>query len=118
VERLQAVGNVSARTLRAKELVANDLANNIAHAFRWHDATTILKELGCSLFLEMPPGHVPSDLATENISGINSIPVDPAVLLRVLRPVERRGSQFLLIGWSAAFTSLQLGIRGKRRSIP
>jgi hypothetical protein len=55
VERLQAAGNVSAQTLRAKELVANDLANNIAHAFRWHDATTILKELGCSLFLEMPP---------------------------------------------------------------
>jgi hypothetical protein len=42
VERLQSVGNVNARALRAKELFANDLADNIAHGVRWHDATTVL----------------------------------------------------------------------------
>jgi len=51
-----------ARALRKKQLVSNDLASNIAHGVRWHNATTVLKELGCSLFLEMPPGHVLSDL--------------------------------------------------------
>jgi len=55
--RLIYVGNVKARALRTATAVAEDLASNIAHAVRWHDATTVLKELGCRLFLEMPPGH-------------------------------------------------------------
>jgi malonate decarboxylase epsilon subunit len=79
------VGNVTGRSLRTKELVGDDLANNIAHGVRWHDSTTVLEELGCNLFLEMPPGHVLSDLANENLSGVHSIPVEPAVLPRVLR---------------------------------
>src|SRR5208283_5926062 len=79
------VGNMTARALRTKDLIAADLANNVAHSVRWHDATTVLKELGCNLFLEMPPGHVLSDLANDNISGIDSIPVNPVVLTRVLR---------------------------------
>lgn len=83
--QLTYVGNVSGRALRTTELVADDLANNIAHGVRWHDATTVLKELGCNLFLEMPPGHVLSCLANGNLSGVNSIPVDPALLPRVLR---------------------------------
>jgi len=40
---------------------------------------------GLQFVLEMPPGHVLSDLANGNIPSINSIPVDPAVLPRVLR---------------------------------
>jgi malonate decarboxylase epsilon subunit len=64
--RLIYVGNVKARALRAAAAVAEDLASNIAHPVRWHDATTVLKELGCRLFLEMPPGHVLSDLARES----------------------------------------------------
>jgi len=79
------VGNVSARALRTKELVADDLANNIAHGVRWHDATTVLHELGCPLFLEMPPGHVLSDLALENLRGVNCIPIQPDMLPRALR---------------------------------
>src|ERR1700685_2203116 len=78
------IGNVNARALRTKELVADDLANNIAHGVRWHDATTVLQELGCNLFLEMPPGHVLSDLAKENL-GIDAVPVEAGVLTRVLR---------------------------------
>jgi malonate decarboxylase epsilon subunit len=78
-------GNVTGRSLRTKELVGEDLANNIAHGVRWHDSTTVLKELGCYVFLEMPPGHVLSDLANENLSDVHSIPVEPAVLPRVLR---------------------------------
>jgi malonate decarboxylase epsilon subunit len=78
------VGNVAARALRTRELIARDLVNNIAHGVRWHDATAVLKELGCDLFLEMPPGHTLSDLAKENLPGINSLPVDASVLPRVL----------------------------------
>jgi malonate decarboxylase epsilon subunit len=79
------VGNVNARAIRTKEGVASDLVNNIAHGVRWHDATTVLKELGCNLFLEMPPGHTLSDLAEENLPDINSVPVETSVLPRVLR---------------------------------
>jgi malonate decarboxylase epsilon subunit len=79
------VGNVTGRALRTKELVARDLVNNIAHGVRWYDATTVLKELGCNLFLEMPPGHTLSDLAEGNLSGVNSIPVTAGALPKILR---------------------------------
>jgi malonate decarboxylase epsilon subunit len=71
--------------MRTKEMVALDLVTNIAHGVRWHDATTVLKELGCNLFLEMPPGHTLSDLAEGNLPGIKSVPVEASVLSRVLR---------------------------------
>jgi malonate decarboxylase epsilon subunit len=87
--RMTYVGNVNARAMRTKELVARDLVNNIAHGVRWHDATTVLKELGCNLFLEMPPGHTLSDLAKGNLPGINSVPVDASVLPKVLRLTQQ-----------------------------
>jgi malonate decarboxylase epsilon subunit len=79
------VGNVNARAMRAPDPIASDLANNIAHGVRWHDATTVAKELGCNLFLEMPPGHVLSDLARENLPGVNPLAVEKDTLPRLLR---------------------------------
>jgi malonate decarboxylase epsilon subunit len=87
------VGNVNARAVRTKELVARDLVNNIAHGVRWHDATTVLKELGCNLFLEMPPGHILSDLAKENLRGIDAVPVEAGVPTRVLRLAQQEGAR-------------------------
>ena len=52
------LANVSARAVRSAQGVARDLADNIAHGVRWHDATTVACELGCELLLEVPPGHV------------------------------------------------------------
>ncbi len=83
--KLTYVGNVNARAMRTSELIASDLANNIAHGVRWHDATTVARELGCNLFLEMPPGHVLTDLAKENLPGVNALPVEKDILPRVLR---------------------------------
>ena len=74
---------------RAPELIASDLANNIAHGVRWHDATTVARELGCNLFLEMPPGHVLTDLAKENLPGVNALPVERDILPRVLRLAQQ-----------------------------
>jgi malonate decarboxylase epsilon subunit len=87
--RVVYVGNVNGRPLRTKELVANDLVNNIAHGVRWNDATTVLQELGCNLFLEMPPGHTLSDLARQNLRGVHSIPVEASVLPRILRVAQQ-----------------------------
>jgi len=66
------LANVNARAVRTAQGIAKDLADNIAHGVRWHDATTVACELGCELFLEVPPGHTLSDLAKENLSGIQA----------------------------------------------
>jgi malonate decarboxylase epsilon subunit len=83
------IGNVNARAMRTPELIASDLANNIAHGVRWHDATTVARELGCNLFLEMPPGHVLTDLAKENLPGVNALAVEEDILPRVLRLAQQ-----------------------------
>jgi malonate decarboxylase epsilon subunit len=83
------VGNVNARATRTPELIASDLANNIAHGVRWHDATTVARELGCNLFLEMPPGHVLTDLAKENLPGVTAVAVERDVLSRVTRLAQQ-----------------------------
>jgi malonate decarboxylase epsilon subunit len=69
------VSNVKARAIRSAAGVATDLADNIAHGVRWHDATSVAQELGCQLFLEMPPGHVLSDLIHENLPEVEAYPV-------------------------------------------
>ena len=69
------VANVTGRALRTQEAISEDLATNIAHGVRWYDATTVLKELGCRLFLEMPPGHVLTELGREAFSGVRTLAV-------------------------------------------
>ena len=69
------VSNVKARAIRSAVGIATDLADNIAHGVRWHDATSVAQELGCQLFLEMPSGHALSDLVRENLSEVEAYPV-------------------------------------------
>jgi malonate decarboxylase epsilon subunit len=78
------ISNANGRALRSGVKVAADLSDNIAHTVRWHDATSIACELGCELFLEMPPGHVLSDLVSENLSGTHALAVTPATFKRGL----------------------------------
>lgn len=87
--RFVCVGNVNARALRTAELIAQDLVNNVAHGVRWHDSTVILQELGCRLFLEMPPGQVLSDLARENLPGVISVPAEARLIPRVFRLAQQ-----------------------------
>jgi malonate decarboxylase epsilon subunit len=68
-------GNVTGRALRSAESVSEDLASNIAHGVRWYDATTVLEELGCRLFLEMPPGHVLSELARRAFPDVKTLAI-------------------------------------------
>jgi len=71
------ITNVNARAVRTAKGVANDLADNIAHGVRWHDATSIAQELGCELLLQLPPGHTLRDLAQENLSNIEANVITP-----------------------------------------
>jgi malonate decarboxylase epsilon subunit len=79
------IANVNARAVRSASAVATDLADNIAHGVRWHDATTVAEELGCNLFLEMPPGHTLTDLAQESIPDVTASMVTTDLFRHVLR---------------------------------
>jgi malonate decarboxylase epsilon subunit len=57
------VGNCGGRSLRDPASVRRELAGNVAHLVRWHDATTLMFELGARLFVELPPGRVLTNLA-------------------------------------------------------
>jgi len=73
--RIIYVGNITGRALRSAEAIAEDVCGNVAHAIRWHESTAVLEELGCRTFLEMPPGHVLSDLAREAFKEVRPIAI-------------------------------------------
>jgi malonate decarboxylase epsilon subunit len=58
------MSNRHARALRDPDGIREDLATNVAHPVRWHDATTVAYERGARLFVELPPGRTLTDLAS------------------------------------------------------
>jgi len=84
------ITNVNARAIRSAEGIKRDLADNIAHGVRWHDATTVAHELGCTLFLEVPPGHVLTDLILDSLQDVQAYPVTPERIGRVLSSLARK----------------------------
>jgi malonate decarboxylase epsilon subunit len=89
--RIVYLSDVGARAIRSAQGVAQDLANNISHSVRWHDATVVAHELGCNLFLEMPPGNTLTRLAQANIPDITALPVATDNFARALNLAESRG---------------------------
>lgn len=84
------LANVNARAIRSAEGVKTDLADNIAHGVRWHDATTVAQELGCTLFVQAPPGHILSDLVRDNLQDVTAYAVTADTVERVLRLAQRQ----------------------------
>lgn len=66
------ISNIGARPLRQAQDIATDLANNIANTVKWYHGNVLLAELGCTLFLEMNPGRVLTDLAGENVPAVRA----------------------------------------------
>jgi malonate decarboxylase epsilon subunit len=58
------ISNRRARALRDPDGIREDLATNVAHPVRWHDATTVAYERGVRFFIELPPGHTLTELAS------------------------------------------------------
>jgi malonate decarboxylase epsilon subunit len=52
------IDNRGGRELRNPESIHEDLATNMAHPVRWHDALGVMYERGVRLFIELPPGRV------------------------------------------------------------
>ena len=88
------VSNVTGRALRSAEAISEDLASNIAHGVRWYDATTVLEELGCRLFLEMPPGHVLSELGREAFPDVRTLAVGETSVKHALLLASQFGLRF------------------------
>jgi malonate decarboxylase epsilon subunit len=65
--------NRRARPTRDFDLIREDVATNIAHPVRWHDSTEVLVEMGTTLFVEMNPGYVLSNLTAEAFHHVASI---------------------------------------------
>jgi malonate decarboxylase epsilon subunit len=63
--RILSIGNRYARAMWTAEDVRIELATNVAYPVRWYDITTNMYERGARLFVELPPGHVLTDLAAE-----------------------------------------------------
>ena len=63
--RVPYVGGYRARALTRADDVAEDLVLNVSRMVRWHESVTLLYELGCRLFVEMPPGRALSGLVRQ-----------------------------------------------------
>jgi malonate decarboxylase epsilon subunit len=83
------VGSVGPRVVRDAGALRNDLASGVAHEVRWHDASTMLVELGATTLVEMIPGHVLTDLAQQAFPHVRALALDDtgaqAVAARVAR---------------------------------
>jgi malonate decarboxylase epsilon subunit len=90
--RIPYVTNRRARVTRDRDGIRDDLAQNVMYPVRWHDATTVLFELGVRLFVEMPPGHILTSLATAAFPDARVVAAEDARLdtIAVLAQRERR----------------------------
>jgi malonate decarboxylase epsilon subunit len=69
------VSNRGGRALRDADAIREDLAANVAHPVRWYDTLEVLRELGATLFLEMAPGHVSTQLVAKLLPGVRAVSI-------------------------------------------
>jgi len=70
--RIPYMGNVGARALRDPLAIGLDLATNVARPVHWHDATSVLFEMGIRCFFEFPPGSVLTGLVHEAFDSVQA----------------------------------------------
>jgi malonate decarboxylase epsilon subunit len=83
------LSNVGGRALRDPQEIRNDLARSVEWPVRWHDATSLLFELGVRLFVELPPGDVLTRLAADAFPGARCVAVDDSGVESALLLMER-----------------------------
>jgi malonate decarboxylase epsilon subunit len=87
------VSNTRARTAREAREVAEDLIENASRTVRWHDSVTLLYELGCRSFVEIPPGAVLSNLVRDSFPearavALEEVPLATAAALAATRVTD------------------------------
>jgi malonate decarboxylase epsilon subunit len=91
--RISYISNRRARALRDAEGIREDLASSIAQPVRWHDATSMLYERGARLFVELPPNHVLTDLATAAFPDARALAIEDNRLDSIVRRIQREQSK-------------------------
>jgi malonate decarboxylase epsilon subunit len=69
------LSNRGGRALYDAEAIRADLAGSVAHPVRWYDALQVLRELGATLFLELPPGHVSTHLVAALFADVRAVSI-------------------------------------------
>ena len=69
------VSNRGGRALSDADSIREDLATNVAHPVRWYDSLEVLGELGATLFLELDPGHVSTQLVAQLLPGVRAVSI-------------------------------------------
>ncbi|MGO4731110.1 malonate decarboxylase subunit epsilon [Paenibacillus sp. 2KB_22] len=87
-------GNRTARPLRTAQTIREDLALSICNPVRWHDATSVLFELGARLYVELSPGNVLSNLASEAFPDAHAIDVSTTGLKNTVQIIKRYQSGY------------------------
>jgi malonate decarboxylase epsilon subunit len=87
------VSNRRARVLRDPDGIREDLITNIAYPVRWHDATTVAYERGARFFLELPPGHTLSDLASIAFPDARSIALSQIQIDSAVKLIKRQAKK-------------------------
>jgi malonate decarboxylase epsilon subunit len=87
------VSNRTARVVHDAAGVRDDLIHNVATTVRWHDAVTVLYELGARLFIEPPPGDVLTRLAQAAFPDARAVAVDDARLDSIALLARRERSK-------------------------
>jgi malonate decarboxylase epsilon subunit len=87
-------GNRTARAYHDPDAIREDLALGVSHPVRWHEATSLLFEMGGRLFIEMPPGRVLTDLAKNAFPTARAVSISdsgiktPSILVKREKTIE------------------------------
>ncbi|GAK06855.1 ACP S-malonyltransferase [Geomicrobium sp. JCM 19038] len=87
--KLPYVSNQTARLLRNKEAIVEDLAGNIASTVKWHTSMKMLTERGIMNFIQLPPGSIYSDLLEGAFEGIQALSVEALSVDYILQLVQK-----------------------------
>jgi malonate decarboxylase epsilon subunit len=83
------IGSMGPRVIRDAQELRSDLAAGVAHEVRWHDASTMLVEMGATMLIETVPGHVLTDLAQQAFPQVRALAFDDAGARAVAARVAR-----------------------------
>lgn len=82
--------NVRGRCVRDNpDAVLDDLAQAVAHPVHWYDATRLAAELGATCAVQMPPGHVLTDLLATAAPAIGAVSTDDHDFRRAAAHIRR-----------------------------
>jgi malonate decarboxylase epsilon subunit len=76
--RIIYVGSVGPRVIPDAQGLRSDFAAGVAREVRWHDASTMLVEIGATMLVETVPGHVLTDLAQQAFPQVRALAFDDA----------------------------------------